>query len=173
MGADLMFLWSDKVRRLTAHEIRCMAVCESVARIFGSIEDVVTKKIVYHLFDGEVELFGIVFYHISNGLQLLECLIEDEDNCQEIAISIYIGFEYMFEVTWIVQDIRHKFGLFYFSIKLEKLNVNMFNHLYATSRKIEVGVVPAGNTNEPAKLKIDSDFTVLYGDYGFGNCFHT
>ncbi|GJT41551.1 hypothetical protein Tco_0941416 [Tanacetum coccineum] len=49
------------------------------------------------------------------------CLIEDEENCQEITVSLYIGFGYTFEVTWIVQDIRHKFGLFYFSIKLEEL----------------------------------------------------
>ncbi|GJX63457.1 hypothetical protein Tco_0296357 [Tanacetum coccineum] len=31
------------------------------ARIFASIEDVVTKKIVYHLFEDEVELFKFVF----------------------------------------------------------------------------------------------------------------
>ncbi|GJT67348.1 putative reverse transcriptase domain-containing protein [Tanacetum coccineum] len=61
---------------------------------------------------------------------LVMCLIEDEDYCQEIAVSLYIGFGYAFEVTWIVQDIRHKFGLFYFSIKLGKLNVKMFNHLH-------------------------------------------
>ncbi|GJT06559.1 hypothetical protein Tco_0841021 [Tanacetum coccineum] len=44
--------------------------------------------------------------------------IDDEDNCQEIAVSLYIGFGYTFEVTWIVQDIRHKVGLFYFSMKI-------------------------------------------------------
>ncbi|GJY80334.1 cytochrome P450 82C4-like protein [Tanacetum coccineum] len=44
-----------------------------------------------------------------------QCLIEDEDFVKRLRSTH--NQQYEFGVTWIVQDIRHKFGLFYFYIK--------------------------------------------------------
>ncbi|GJX39207.1 putative ribonuclease H-like domain-containing protein [Tanacetum coccineum] len=63
------------------------------------------EMIVYELFDDEVELLGA------------QCLIEDEDFVKRLRSTYTLCIQYEFGVTWIVQDIRHKFGLFYFYIK--------------------------------------------------------
>ncbi|GJY97571.1 hypothetical protein Tco_0514481 [Tanacetum coccineum] len=48
-------------RYLTEHTDGSRTEQKNQACIFGSIKDVVTKKVNYHLFNGEVELFGFVF----------------------------------------------------------------------------------------------------------------
>ncbi|GJS26419.1 hypothetical protein Tco_0487039 [Tanacetum coccineum] len=48
-------------RYLTEHTDGSQTEQKNQACIFVSIEDVVTKKVNYHLFDGEVELFRFVF----------------------------------------------------------------------------------------------------------------
>ncbi|GJY68887.1 RNA-directed DNA polymerase, eukaryota, reverse transcriptase zinc-binding domain protein, partial [Tanacetum coccineum] len=71
------------------------------ARIFASIEDVVTKKIVYHLFDGEVELFspdGGFGTYIGGAIggvwaDILKAVkhIEDIDISFNVSFSLIIG----------------------------------------------------------------------------------
>ncbi|GKC43277.1 hypothetical protein Tco_1060999 [Tanacetum coccineum] len=67
-----------------------------------------------------------------------QCLIEDEDFVKRLRSTLVQGIAYEFGVTWIVQDIRHKFGLFYFSIKfviLREAYDKVFNHLHAPLEK--------------------------------------
>ncbi|GJT40852.1 hypothetical protein Tco_0940717 [Tanacetum coccineum] len=67
-----------------------------------------------------------------------QCLIEDEDFFKRLRSTLVQGIAYEFGVTWIVHDIRHKFGLFYFSIKfviLREAYDKVFNHLHAPLEK--------------------------------------
>ena len=59
----------------------------------------------------------LVNYHLKELRYCAQCLIEDEDFVKRLRSTYIFGFGYKFKVTWIVQDIRHKFGLFYFFIK--------------------------------------------------------
>ncbi|GJS13290.1 hypothetical protein Tco_0407762 [Tanacetum coccineum] len=52
----MVLLWFET--RTKVIDITTVRSCLK-ALIFGPIEDVVTKKVVYHLFDGEVELFSV------------------------------------------------------------------------------------------------------------------
>ncbi|GKD32557.1 hypothetical protein Tco_1248066 [Tanacetum coccineum] len=45
---------------------------------------------------------------------LCMCLIKDEDFVKRLRSTYTFWSQYEFGVTWIVQDIRHKFGRFYF-----------------------------------------------------------
>ena len=59
----------------------------------------------------------LVNYHLKELRYCAQCLTEDEDFVKGLR-STYISSLYKFEVTWLVQGIRHKVGFFYFSIKL-------------------------------------------------------
>jgi hypothetical protein len=59
----------------------------------------------------------LVNYHLKELRYCAQCLIEDEDFDKRLRCTYIFGFGYKFKVTWLVQDIRHKFGLFYFFIK--------------------------------------------------------
>ena len=58
-----------------------------------------------------------VNYHLKELRYCAQCLIEDEDFVKGSRSTYIFGLGYKFKVTWIVQDIRHKFGKFYFFIK--------------------------------------------------------
>lgn len=59
----------------------------------------------------------LVNYHLKELRYCAQCLIEDEYFVKRLWSTYIFGFGYKFKVTWLVQDIRHKFGLFYFFIK--------------------------------------------------------
>ena len=59
----------------------------------------------------------LVNYHLKELRYCAQCLIEDEDFVKGSRSTYIFSFGYKFGVTWLVQDIRHKFGLFNFFIK--------------------------------------------------------
>ncbi|GKC29559.1 hypothetical protein Tco_1036853 [Tanacetum coccineum] len=103
---------------------------ESDKAEFSNMYDILLYgMIVYDLFDDEVELLGA------------QCLIEDEDFVKRLRSTYTLCVQYEFGVTWIVQDIIHKFGLFYFSIKFVILIVKI---QVAYLHKTPIGLLQKG-----------------------------
>nr|GEV61805.1 integrase, catalytic region, zinc finger, CCHC-type, peptidase aspartic, catalytic [Tanacetum cinerariifolium] len=91
------------------------AVSEVIQLVFWIVDSRCSKYVTGNLqllrnfvekFMGTVR-FGIDHFaaitgygdYVQDNLTIYHCLIEDEDYCQETAVSLYIGFGYTFEVT--------------------------------------------------------------------------
>ncbi|GJZ23286.1 retrovirus-related pol polyprotein from transposon TNT 1-94 [Tanacetum coccineum] len=77
-----------------------------------------------------------ICYHLKELRCSTQCLIEDEDFVKRLRSTH--NQQYELGVTWIVQDIRHKFGLFYFYIKFVILSNKEQSRSIALKVKKEV-----------------------------------